>query len=47
MLKEVVPILENLLYYSDKKIVDGVAFSLANMSLWTSKLNNKVEVLMV
>ena len=28
----------------DKKIVDGVALSLANISLWTSRLNNKVEV---
>ncbi|ORX55454.1 hypothetical protein BCR36DRAFT_368192 [Piromyces finnis] len=45
MLKEVVPVLENLISYSDKKIVEGVAFSLANMSLWTSKLNNKVEEL--
>jgi len=44
MLKEVVPILENLLSYSDKKIVDGVTLSLANISLWTSKLNNKIEV---
>lgn len=44
MLKEVVPILENLLSYSDKKIVDGVSMSLANISLWTSRLNDKIEV---